>query len=225
MIIAIDGPAGAGKSSVSKQVAQRLGFQLLDTGAIYRCVALFALREGLSWDAEEQIADIACRLNVRFSFQGDLNTVHASLGAHDMEEVTPLIRTPDISQGTSRISAHPKVRAALLELQRSIGKSTDSVVEGRDIGTVVFPEAKVKIFLTASTNERARRRREQLLSTTEQVALVPDLATIASEIHERDTRDSMRAIAPLKQAKDATLLDSTALTPDEVIDRIVERAK
>jgi cytidylate kinase len=225
MIVAIDGPAGAGKSSVSQEVARRLGFQLLDTGAIYRSVALMAKRAGVDEADGEAVAGIAARLRVRFEMRGTLNTVHAALDEDAFEEVTAQIRTPEVSQSASRTSAHPPVRAALLELQRRIGRAQPSVVEGRDIGTVVFPDAEVKVFLTASPLARAERRRAQLLASASDPASVPSLESIAAEIAERDERDQNRPVAPLRPAPDAVWVDSTGVSPDEVTAQIVALAQ
>ena len=158
MILAIDGPAGAGKSTVSRDVARRLGFQLLDTGAIYRSVAWLARRQSVSWDDGPALARIALQLQIRFEMRGEVNTVFLTLPDEGELEVTAQVRAPEIGQGASQVSAHPEVRGSLLELQRRLGRARDSVVEGRDIGTVVFPKAEVKVYLTASVEERARRR-------------------------------------------------------------------
>src|SRR5262249_28683171 len=149
--------AGAGKSTVAKTLARRLGYRLLDTGAIYRAVALTAQRSGVAWSAAGACAQLARELDIRFDFVGDTN--HVFLGD---EDVSAAIRTPDISQGASQVSAHPAVRAALLDLQRRLGSGGGVVVEGRDTGTVVFPGAEAKFFLTATEEERARRRIAEL---------------------------------------------------------------
>src|SRR4051812_42250508 len=153
VVVTIDGPAGAGKSSVAKLLARRLGYRLLDTGAIYRAVALTATARGVAWSDADGCAQLARALDIRFDFVGDKN--HVYLGGDD---VTQAIRAPEISQAASQVSAHPAVRAALLELQRRLATGGGVVVEGRDTGTVVFPAAAAKFFLTASSAERARRR-------------------------------------------------------------------
>jgi len=213
MIVAIDGPAGAGKSSVSNTVARRLGFQLIDTGALYRCVALLALRGGVGVDDEAQLHELARGLDVRFEHVGIRH--HVWLGD---EDVTDAIRTPEVADMASRTSAVPLVRAGLLELQRALGRASDVVMEGRDIGTVVFPDAEVKVYLTASLQERARRRVEDFTSVGREI----DQEAMVREIEDRDARDSGRAVAPLRQAEDAVLVDSTTLTFEEVVATICD---
>jgi cytidylate kinase len=203
-IVAIDGPAGAGKSTIAKMTAERLGLTRVDTGAIYRVVALVA-EEGSLAD-EETIASVCPELPLRFE------------GARVMlagRDVSTAIRTEKISQRASQVSALPRVRAGLLELQRRLGREhpIGAVLEGRDIGTVVFPDAEVKIFLTASPEERARRRVRELGAS----AVYEE---ILASIRERDERDSNRPIAPLKPAPDAVLVDSTSKTLEEVLAEI-----
>ena len=210
--VAIDGPAGAGKSTVSKAVAKALGYTLVDTGAIYRSVALMAQRQDVDWDDEEGLAGVVGQLDISFSFDEDVNRVFVA-----GEEVTSAIRVHLISTGASRVSSHPRVRAGLLELQRRLAGQGGAVLEGRDIGTVVCPDAEVKVFLDASAEERARRRQSELRSRGEQA----EFDTILRDIEERDRRDRERATAPLKAAEDAHVLDSTKLTVDEVIEAIV----
>ncbi len=224
MILAIDGPAGAGKSTVSRLVAQRLGFQLLDTGAIYRSVAWMARQEGVAWDDGEGLARLAAGLQIRFELSGETNAVFVSVDGQE-EEVTREVRAPEIGQGASEVSAHPPVRAALLELQRRIGRSEDSVVEGRDIGTVVFPDAEVKVFLTASVEERARRRYAQYMDEGIEGMRLPEIEVIEAEIRERDARDMGRAVAPLSMAADAVLVDCTALSQGAVVEAIAAQVE
>ena len=184
MIVAIDGPAGAGKSTIAREVARRLGFQLIDTGAIYRAVAHRALQQDLDLEDAAALAQIAAALDMSFTFDDD--------GEHhvwcDGERLDEAIRTEAVSQAASRVSAHPEVRQVLLDLQRELGRARDSVLEGRDIGTVVFPDAEAKIFLTASAHERARRRTEQLQERGEEA----DYGEVLAEIEARDERDRTR---------------------------------
>ena len=213
VVVAIDGPAGAGKSTVTKALTHRLGYQLLDTGALYRSVAYAARRRGISWDDEAGLAEVASALEIRFALEGDINRVFlASM------EVTSEIRTPEISEGASRVSALPAVRAALLDLQRTLGGQGGVIAEGRDVGTVVFPNAQAKFFLTASPRERARRRVEELRANGHDT----DFEETLADIERRDRRDSDREVAPLAQAEDALLVDSTGKTIDEVVDEMAQ---
>lgn len=218
MIVAIDGPAGAGKSTAARMLAQRLSYTLLDTGAIYRIMALRAREHEVAWDDGPGVAALAGGIEITFRLEGDVNRVFA-----DGADVSAAIRTPEISDGASRVSALPEVRAALLDLQRRIGAAGNVVVEGRDIGTVVFPEAEAKFFLTASTDERARRRVAELAAAGRPV----DLEKTRAELVARDERDSNRAAAPLRKADDAIAIDSSALGPNEVVERmaIIVRAR
>jgi cytidylate kinase len=216
VIVAIDGPAGAGKSTVTRALTRALGYQLLDTGALYRSVALAARRRQVDWGDEDGLAAVARSLSVRFSLDGDINRVFV-----DGDEVTEAIRTPEISEGASVVSALPGVRDALLDLQRSIGRGGGVVAEGRDVGTVVFPEAAVKFFLTASDRERAQRRQAEL----EARGHPSDYDTVLAEIQRRDERDSNRAVAPLRQADDALLVDSTARSVTDVVAEMEARVR
>jgi cytidylate kinase len=222
--VAIDGPAGAGKSTVSLRVAQALGYHLLDTGAIYRCVALWALREGVVNDALE-VAKIGQALAqgraIRF-VEGTSKDGSASTRVFIYDdEVTDRIRTPEVSTAASVTSSVPNVRAALLDVQRQFGREGRVVVEGRDIGSVVFPDAEAKFFLTASTRARAARRFSEL----SQRGTAVSLDTVENEVIERDRRDSTRPVAPLIQAHDALVVDSTNQTIDEVVDSIVAHVR
>ena len=210
-ILAIDGPAGAGKSSVAKALAQRLGYRYVNTGAIYRTIALFAIRNNL--DDEDQIAQAAVELEM--SFEGD----NVRLSG---EDVSDAIREPDVALVASKVSVLPKVRSSLLELQRrlAVGAKVGAVLEGRDIGTVVFPDAETKVFLTASAETRAKRRTQQI----EDKGGVASYEKILSEIRERDDRDSARAVAPLRPAEDAVVVDSDGKTFEEVVAEIAALA-
>jgi cytidylate kinase len=212
--VAIDGPAGAGKSTVSSRVAAALGLPKLDTGAIYRTLALAAARAGISWDDAAALAGLARTMPLRFAGNVGGTPLQVYLGD---EEVTAAIRTPEMSQGSSLVSRHAPVRAALLPVQRRLAE--DGVVaEGRDIGSVVLPDAEVKIFLTASPLERARRRQAEL--RTQGVERTVD--DVLAEQNARDERDSTRAAAPLRAAEDATIVDTDGLTLDQVVARILE---
>ena len=216
MIVAIDGPAGSGKSTVAKLSAHALKFQYLDTGAMYRAVAFRALQDGIDLEGGEDLIAIAKNEPIEFGTFGP-NSV--SIGG---KEVTEAIRTREVDVAVSPVSACPEVREALVEQQRVIGKSTDIVMEGRDIGTVVFPNADLKIFLTASPEVRAHRRFEQNVlrgigSTDEKEILAALIA--------RDTYDSSRETAPLVRAEDAVEIDTSRLSIDEVVDKIVDLAQ
>ncbi len=212
-IVAIDGPAGAGKSTVARRLADQLGFVLVDTGAMYRAVALAAVRAGVPWNDGERVAGLARGIvgahSLAFERDGKLG-VRVKLSGEDISEA---IRTPDIAQGASTVSAHGEVRAVLLDLQRQAGEGGGVVLEGRDIGTVVFPEAEVKFFLTASAEVRARRRHEELVGKGQNVTFDETLA----DVKERDARDEGRAVAPLRRADSAVLVDSTQMTIDETV--------
>ena len=213
-VVALDGPAGAGKSTVARAVAAELGFVLVDTGALYRGIALAAKERGVSWDDPDALGTLARELNLSFDDAGSLQIDGVSRGDD--------IRTPEVSQGASKVSAHPPVREALLGIQRSLGADGGVVLEGRDIGTVVFPDAEVKIFLTASVEKRAERRMGDLKRRGVEA---PDMESLLESIRERDHRDSTRAVAPLKPADDAEVVDTTSLTFDEVVTRVVETVR
>ena len=219
MIIAIDGPSGAGKSSISKLVAQRLGFSCLDTGAMYRSVAWQALRNGFDPGDAEPVAAIAREYEITFEHEpGDPQPKVVRMGGVD---VTQAIRTAEIDRAVSPASAIPAVREALVAQQQRIGRSGDYVVEGRDIGTCVFPDAEVKVFLTASDEERARRR----VAQNEQRGVgSTDYETVLADIVRRDAYDSGREASPLAAAPDAVHIDSSDLTIEEVVDRICDLA-
>lgn len=213
IVVAIDGPAGAGKSTVTQRVAAALGYRLLDTGALYRTVALVARNRGVAWDDESGLREVAEGLEIQFRLDDSGRNLVSVAG----EDVTELIRTPEISDGASRVSALPAVRDALLETQRRLGRQGGVVAEGRDIGTVVFPDAGAKFFLTATAEERARRRHAELRAKGQEVSYDATLA----EIVERDERDSERDVAPLAAADDAVVIDSSKLTVEEVVELIL----
>ncbi len=220
MIVAIDGPSGAGKSTVAKAVAKELGFSCLDTGAMYRAIAWQALHNGVSLDDEAALGEIARTYDIAFGHvEGDPVPKRVFIG--DVE-VTDAIRTAEIDRAVSPTSAAPSVRAALLDQQRRIGNGGDYVVEGRDIGTVVFPDAAVKVFLTASDEERAHRRVRQ--NVDRGIGSI-DYEEVLADLRRRDAADSSRATAPLRAAEDAVQIDSTSHYIEEVIDQICALAR
>jgi cytidylate kinase len=216
MIVAIDGPSGAGKSSLAKRIAKDLGFTYLDTGAIYRALALKILRRGV--DLNDTAALSAIVIDTDIDLRGRNGQLLVFL---DGEDVSASIRTPEVSQMASKASAIAMVRHRLLDLQRDLGRRGNVVAEGRDIGTVVFPDAQVKIYLDASIGERARRRCDELRAAGREVSLDETII----EMEERDKRDSERDIAPLRRADDALALDSSGLTADEVAETVLQLVK
>ena len=212
LAVAIDGPASSGKGTVARMVAREMGYAYVDTGAMYRAVALSALRAGLDLEDGAACGALAARLRFDFTWRGGARTV-----AVDGEDVSAAIRGEAAGQGASQVSRHPAVRAALLGLQRGLAERGDVVMDGRDIGTVVLPDARLKIYLDADLSERARRRhREQL-----ERGLASDYEDIRRELAARDAQDMGRAHAPLRAAEDAVRLDTTGLTPAEAAARIV----
>lgn len=212
-VIAIDGPAGAGKSVVARRVAESLGATLLDTGAIYRTLALEAERQGVPWDDQHALAEIAGDLPIAFRLVDGENRVYLR-----EVDVSSQIRTPHISSGASRVSALPAVRAALMEMQRVFAARTSVVAEGRDMGTVVFPSATVKIFLTASSAVRAERRFAQLHEAGRSELTLEE---VREQQDARDRADSERAVAPLRAADDALVVDTSEMDLEEVIAHVL----
>lgn len=211
-VVAIDGPAGAGKSTVARRLAVRLGYTLVDTGALYRAVALAATERGVAWDDDAGLGALCASITIRLETTAD----GATRVLLDGRDRSGDIRTPEISRGASAVSARGPVRAALLGMQRDLGAGGGVVLEGRDIGTVVFPDAEVKVFLTATPEERARRRTEELRAR----GTPADFAETLAEVVARDAQDSSRAIAPLRCADDAVHVDSTGVTADELVERL-----
>ena len=217
-ILAIDGPSGSGKGTICRLVAQRLGWHLLDSGALYRLVGLAARNHAISLEDEASLMPLAAHLDVQFEAgEGDAETAVVLEG----EDVTDQIRTETAGDAASRVAALPGVREALLARQRGFREPPGLVADGRDMGTVVFPLAPVKIFLTASAEERARRRYKQLKEKGFDVSL----SLLSEEIAERDRRDAARAVAPLKPAEDAFVLDTTGVGIEDVVEQVLERVR
>jgi cytidylate kinase len=212
-VIAIDGPSGAGKSTVAHLLAERLGYLQIDTGAMYRAVAWLMHQEGIDPDDLAAVERLCSRVDIRLERQAGLQRVLAN-----GQDVSGQIRTPEMSLLTSRISALRPVREAMMQAQRRMGARGGVVLEGRDIGTVVFPDADVKFFLSASAEERGRRRYLELAAKGEQVTLAETVQAVAS----RDLQDSQRDLAPLRMAADAIAIDSSGRTVDEVLDSMAE---
>lgn len=213
VIVAIDGPSGAGKSTLAKRLAKELGFTYLDTGAMYRALALKMLRQGINPDEESGLAALVRQTEIDVQENGGRLQVLL-----DGADVADLIRTPEVSQMASKVSARKIVRQRMMELQRAAAGKGHIVAEGRDIGTVIFPGAEVKVYLDASVHERARRRFEELRADGRQVSMEDTVR----ELTERDRRDSERDLAPLRRAADAVAVDSSALPTDAVAERVME---
>lgn len=211
--VAIDGPAGAGKSSVAKAAAKELGFVYVDTGAIYRTIALYVVRQGVAPQDAAGVEGLLPQIEIGMEYtdQGQKMILNG-------EDVTGLIRTPEVSMATSTCSAIPAVRAFLLQLQRDLAEKNNVLMDGRDIGTVVLPHAQLKVFLTASPQERARRRVLQL----EESGRKADYEAILRDIQQRDYQDSHRETAPLRPAEDSVLVDTSGVTFEESVRRLVE---
>lgn len=208
-VIAIDGPSASGKGTVAQLVARELGFHYLDSGALYRIIALAARKNNVSWQDETALAELARKLDIRF-----LNDDIIVNG----ENVSQQVRTEEMGKGASEVAVHPALRRALLELQHSFRKPPGLVADGRDMGSVVFPDAQVKIFLTASAETRAERRYKQLMSKGNHANL-PD---ILQDLQKRDARDRLRPIAPLQQTADAKLLETSDLTIEQAVQAVLQ---
>jgi len=213
LLITIDGPAGAGKTTVSRTLADRLGYRYIDTGALYRGVAYEVKSRGVNPKSETELADLCRRLQL--GFKTGAKGLRLYSGATDISD---RIRTPEISMLASSVSAIAVVREYLLDVQRDIGRHKEAVFEGRDMGTVVFPAADVKFFLSASLTTRALRRYEELKSQSDQ-----SLDTVEKDMQRRDTNDSTRSLAPLKPADDAIVIDSNDLSVEEVVEQMLTR--
>ena len=212
IVVAIDGPAGAGKSTIAKLAAEKLGYASIDTGAMYRSVAWKFLQTGKAFD-EALISDLARTMIIEFKPEASVNRVFV-----DGTEVTDAIRSSQVTANVSRVAAIGEVRQAMVAQQRRMGESGGVLMDGRDIGTVVFPNAQLKIFLIASVEERALRRYKELVAKGQQV----DLAQLQEDIASRDKQDSERAISPLRQAEDALLLDTSDMNIEQVTARILQ---
>lgn len=217
-VITVDGPSGSGKGTICRLLARELGWHLLDSGALYRLSALAARHHGVSLDDEEALVVLAAHLDVQFVAKDRDSEVQIVL---EGEEVTDAIRTEQIGNDASVVAAIPAVRAALLERQRAFADAPGLIADGRDMGTVVFPAAELKIYLDASAEERARRRYNQLINK----GLGASLQAILDDIQARDLRDMSREVAPLKPAEDAVVLDTTSMTIDEVLVAVMDEAR
>jgi len=215
-VITVDGPSGSGKGTISHAVARELGFHFLDSGALYRLLAYAAQQRGIALDDETALAELAGKLDIRFPAEGNTDTVLL-----DGQNVGGDIRTEAAGAGASKVAALPAVRAALLQRQRDFRQAPGLVADGRDMGTVVFPDAEAKFFLTASSQERARRRFNQLKEKGKE----SPFEEILADIEARDARDSSRSVAPLKPAEDALTIDTTSLDIPTTIERVLDSVK
>ncbi len=216
MVITIDGPAGSGKSTVAKIVAKELGFLYLDTGAIYRALGYLALSKGIDLNDEDKVVKLIDEMELDIKIQEGSQRIYLN-----KEDISEKIRTEEIGMAASTVSKHPKVRKALLDLQRRFALKNNLVAEGRDTGTVVFPEAKVKIFLTATPEVRAKRRLKEL----KEKGMHVNYNEILESILKRDRQDSERETAPLKPADDAVIIDTSELTVEEVVEKVLKEVK
>lgn len=214
--IAIDGPAGAGKSTIAKKVAKELDFIYVDTGAMYRSMALYLIRKGVKAEEKNKIIELLPEIHVTLAYVEGEQHVYLN-----QEDVSSLIRNEEVSQMTSSISTIPEVREALLSLQRNLAKENNVLMDGRDIGTCVLPNAELKIYLTASTKVRAKRRYDEMIEK----GMECNLKELEASIKERDYRDMNREIAPLKQAEDAVFLDTSDMNIEEVVNAIIRLVK
>lgn len=214
-VVAIDGPSGSGKGTICQMLARDLGWHLLDSGALYRIVGLAAVKRGVGFDQEEPLTALAADLKVEFR-PGESGEPAAVI--LDGEDISSQVRSETSGEYASKVAVYPGVRAALTDLQRSFAKAPGLVADGRDMGSVIFPEAVVKIYLTASAEERAQRRYKQLINKGESV----NLAALLEDIRQRDERDMNRAVAPLRPAEDALQLDSTGLTIEQVYQQVLD---
>ena len=208
-VIAIDGPSASGKGTVAQIVAEKLGYHYLDSGALYRIVALAAFEQFIDWQAEEDIAKLVSQLSIKFE--------HGEIFLNDVD-VSEKIRNEQMGQGASKVAAHPLVRLALVDLQHSFRKAPGLVADGRDMATVIFPDAKTKIFLSASAEVRAERRYKQLINK----GLEADYKAILNDLQDRDARDSQRIVAPLQQAPDAILLETSNLSIEQAVNAALQ---
>ena len=214
--IAIDGPAGAGKSTIAQKVAKELDFIYVDTGAMYRSMALYLIRKGVKAEEKNKIIELLPEIHVTLAYVEGEQHVYLN-----QEDVSSLIRNEEVSQMTSSISTIPEVREALLSLQRNLAKENNVLMDGRDIGTCVLPNAELKIYLTASTKVRAKRRYDEMIEK----GMECNLKELEASIKERDQRDMNREIAPLKQAEDAVFLDTSDMNIEEVVSAIIRLVK